>query len=303
MNYQNIPELKNNEKEMEFKTSDKKRIDLILKDQLSGRPVIVEFKLYDLDRETIGQILEYKTRIVVGINDEDNILFKIFRNKLVTPKTVLVVRHSDEYGRIACNLQNIELFEYGNIKEKLLGDIQNEYRKSIEDFAASLHNVTPRISSDRADYLTKNVYDILEELFRQYKIESHWLVYKNYEIGEWWSQLKYCFLNKWLFKNEDISIGVYEDILEKGDLSVCICYYSKKEEKLRDLEAKLKNEDKNEVKMSCIKKDAATSSYHILEQRYDPAYFYNNVKDLFDFNLKVYLDFCGQGKEALAAYK
>lgn len=51
---------------MEYSLSYNKRADLIIRDRVSGRPIIVEFKAVPFYRESIGQILEYKARVIVG---------------------------------------------------------------------------------------------------------------------------------------------------------------------------------------------------------------------------------------------
>ncbi|GMO40299.1 MAG: hypothetical protein Ta2F_16480 [Termitinemataceae bacterium] len=283
INYQNIPELKDINSDMELHIEGNKRPDLILRDSLTGFPVIVEFKRFDLTRDTVGQILEYKARIT-AFQKEDDILFKIFENKIYAPKLVIIVRSSDIYGKIACHLQSIDVIEYGNIESKVItGDIT--FRKSVEDFSKTLKNLTPPIDFQRSQYLENNVYDIFYDVFKKYKIDQKWRYYNNYDIGDYWSYNN-LFLNKWFLKDQEISIGIYEDILHKCNFNVCISYYSKNETKLKELKDLLSIQKNKYIDMELRPDD---ENNYMLNIEYESNYFYHNVKNILDFNLKEYL--------------
>jgi hypothetical protein len=290
INYQNIPKLKDNSSEMEY-FIEGCRIDLILKDMLTGVPVLVEFKRGDLVRDNIGQILEYKARVISKINNEESLLYILFGNKITIPKLVLVVRSSDDYGRIACHLQNIELIEYGNIEKKIItGDVS--FRKTVEDFSHTIKNATPAVNIDRNEYLETHVFSILRKLFKKYNKEDEWPYYRNYDQGEYWP-LRDKFINSWYFKNEKISFGLYEDILFKNDLSICFSYYLPNREIADKLEIEIKNEI-NDFDDIINKPDGI--SYYILDIRYGSSYFYENVEKILDYNFKKYLDLLNRYK-------
>ena len=105
LDYESVEQLERKGKE--YGLSQKKRADLILKDKKSGRPVIVEFKASTFHRENIGQILEYRARIISEYNNDESILREIFHNKILSPIMILVVPECDAEARLACNLSGI----------------------------------------------------------------------------------------------------------------------------------------------------------------------------------------------------
>ena len=111
LNYQRVPQLKN--KGMEYNVSANQRIDLVLKDAITDRPVLVEFKAIPFHRENIGQILEYRSRLIPEMSREESPLSQVFRNRLTSPVLILVVSECDDEARLACNLSGIEVYEYG----------------------------------------------------------------------------------------------------------------------------------------------------------------------------------------------
>ncbi|MCL2042786.1 MAG: DUF4263 domain-containing protein [Treponema sp.] len=287
LNYQNIPELKEFNKDKEFYIEGNKRIDLILKDSVTGFPVIIEFKRGDLTRDNIGQILEYRSRIIASLNNEDSTLFRLFGNKIVSPKMVLVVRSSDDFGKISCNLQNIDLVEYGNIESKILsGDIG--FIKSIDDFSKTIKTSNPPINYERSIYLENNVYSILFNLFKKYGFVDKWRYYNNYDIGEYFWNYKTTFLNKWILKDQVISIGLYEDILFKSDMYVCISFCSKNIEILNKLKELILSEKDN---ICCECNSWTMDSDFLLDFRYNPNDFYNNdnTEKILENTIKNYL--------------
>lgn len=110
IDYEVVPEFKN--KGMEYRLSGGKRADIILRDRISGRPVIVEFKKVDFYRENIGQILEYKARVISESTNQKSLLKDIFEDKIFSPILILVVQNCDAESRLICNLSGIEIYEY-----------------------------------------------------------------------------------------------------------------------------------------------------------------------------------------------
>jgi len=292
VNYQNVPELKDNDEDMELHIEGNKRPDLILKDTLTGDPVIIEFKRYDLTRDTIGQILEYRSRIITSLNNTENILFRIFGNKIAAPRMVIVVRSSDIYGKIACRLQNIDLVEYGNFESKIING--NINFKSIEEYTKILQTATPPMNDERTIYLENNVYSVLKDLFKENNIEEKWKYYKkgdHYVATDGYWDYRDLFLNKWVLKDEEISIGIWEDIWENCDFSVYISYCSNNKEKLEKLQESLSSEKEYISFKPHLKEENENSkdSYFILDFKYESSVFYKNVRKIFEINLKKYL--------------
>jgi len=285
INYQNVRELRDNDEEMEFHTEENKRIDLILQDNL-GFPVLIEFKIGKLTRDTIGQILEYKARIITSLNKKEKKLYKIFGDKIISPKMVIVVKSSDDYGKIACHLQNIDLFEYGNIKSKIFTDI--EFRKAADAFSETLKNKIQHISPDRYLSLENNVISVIKDIFKKYGIEDKLCPYKNYDsysIGDFWDY-RSMFLNRWILKDREISIGIYEDILQKENMPVCISYVSYSKDKLEALEKSI-NDENNSYFDHKIQDDV---DYYMLNFWYKSEKFYEDVRNIIEFNIKKYLE-------------
>ncbi len=83
LNYSTIPELPN--KGMEYTTTSSKRIDLILRDTITNRPVLVEFKATEFNRENIGQLLEYRARVLSELTSNSSRFKDIFGNMLASP--------------------------------------------------------------------------------------------------------------------------------------------------------------------------------------------------------------------------
>jgi hypothetical protein len=116
LNYRRVTELKN--KGMEYIISANQRIDLVLMDAITERPVIVEFKALSFYRENIGQILEYRSRLIAEMSRVDSRLYEVFGNRLSAPVLILVVPEIDSEARLACNLSGIEVYEYaGGVNE------------------------------------------------------------------------------------------------------------------------------------------------------------------------------------------
>lgn len=118
LDYERVPQLKN--KGMEYVLSDSKRADLILRDRKTERPVIVEFKAVPFYRENIGQILEYRARVVNEYTNEDSLLKEIFGEKLFAPILILVVPECTTEARLACNMSNIEIYEYNKTVPEII---------------------------------------------------------------------------------------------------------------------------------------------------------------------------------------
>jgi hypothetical protein len=198
-----------------------------------------------------------------------------------------VVRSSDIYGRIACHLQNIELIEYGNIEKKTI-DNDFEFIQTVEEFSKKIKSATPAVNEKRWEYLEKNIYEVFRELFKKYGIIDKWVNHRNYNTGSYWPTWLISFINKWYLTDQEISIGLFEDIMQRGDFSVCVSYYSPNEEKIKELK-KLFEEKREYFEIDDIKQYDEDHSY-LMNIRYDSEYFFQHVKEVLEFNLKKYLE-------------
>jgi hypothetical protein len=139
----------------------------------------------------------------------------------------LVVKECDTDSRIACNLNNIEVYEFKNYTNRLL-DLN---AKSLEEIQNNQKNKII-LSLERGD-LVENFYFRLKELLDKNNLtdEVNW---KNYKMspGEYWYSYQHMFINKWLFDFNDISIGIYENIINSEKNRFVFGLYSTNEEKL-----------------------------------------------------------------------
>lgn len=246
IDYEIVSGLKN--KGMEYILSDNKRADLILRDRISCRPIIVEFKAVPFYRENIGQILEYKARIIRESTNEYSVLKDIFGDKIYSPIMVLIVPNCSAEARLACNLSGIEIYEYNRIIQELLVP---EKKRSLEEFKKTFNKDEIPFDMNRDD-LVGMVYDDIREVLSKENLLDGWIGYKK-PSGEYFPTLNHLFVNKWSFSNAPISIGICEYIFDEEYLNfVAVEYFSTNEkillkfiEKYRELNLIPKNNDDN----------------------------------------------------------
>jgi len=247
--YEKIPQLKN--KGMEYILSDSKRADLILRDKKSGRPVIVEFKAVPFYRENIGQILEYKARIINEYTSDDSILKEIFEDKMFVPILILVVPECTAEARLACNLSNIDIYEYNKTVPEI---IVPEKRKILDEFIEAYKNDDIPLSENR-DERVDEIYGKIREVMEEENVLYGWKNY-NDSRSEYYTVLNHLFINKCLFNKEEVMIGIYEDIFSDSN-DIKIEYYSDEEQPVKKFIQKYKdlkiepNNDKTIDEESC----------------------------------------------------
>lgn len=247
LDYEIIPQLKS--KGMEYQLTENKRADLILKDKKSGRPVIVEFKAVPFYRENIGQILEYRARIINEYSSENSILKEIFGEKMFTPIMILVVPECTGEARLACNLSGVEIYEYNkNVPEIIIP----EKRKMLDEFISNYNKNDIPFSEERNEFVNE-IYNKIYELLCEEDLTDVWKNYKN-PPGEYFVVMNHLFINKCLFADYDVAIGVYENIFSDSS-KIIIEYYSTKSnllskfaEKYMELDLKPSNEDEIDSK-------------------------------------------------------
>lgn len=217
-NYESVPELDG--VNLEYQAGDKTRIDLLLRDRVSGCPVIVEFKFGSFNRTNIGQLLEYKARVAITFRKENSVLYKVFKEYVLAPKLALVVKECDDFSRVACNLAAIDVYEYKNIS--------NAFRdpaavRTIENFTESMKSDPVPLSQDRGTILEHRVYLPIKRVLMEENQENAWQEPRE-SSGYFFPWFANLFLNRWLFRANPVSMGLSEDIF--GTLGVVIEYYS-----------------------------------------------------------------------------
>lgn len=278
INYEIVPELYNGG--MEYITSNQKRIDLILRDRIIGNPVIVEFKFVPFYRENIGQILEYKTRIVTELNNSENILFGIFGKYLSIPKMVLVVKECDDFTRIACNMNGIEIIEFLNFSETLSNPKNIE---TIEQFTLHYKDSVLPISFNRGEEIEISIYSKIREILTKYGFDNEWVEPRK-SSGFFHPKFNSMFINRWIFFNEPISIGIYEDIVYTKKVVISF-FITKKEiyEKALLKFNKLLKENKT-LDWDEVNNEGYLDTYFELKD------FINDIEMIFDKYLLVFLE-------------
>lgn len=216
--YERVVELKNSG--IEYQIGDQKRADLILRDRVSQSPVVVEFKFTPFYRENVGQILEYKARIATSFNKENSELYRIFKESVLAPKLALVVKRCDPFTRVACNMAGIDIYEYRDFSEeiKIPGKIE-----TLKSLAESLKNERLPLSPGREAELEVKVYRPIRQILEDLNLSYAW---REPQVSRayFFPQMANLFLNRWLFADEKISMGLYEDIFQTHD--IIIAYYS-----------------------------------------------------------------------------
>jgi hypothetical protein len=246
LDYETIPELAN--KGLEYVLPGGNRIDLILKDRRTKRPVIVEFKKVPFYRENIGQILEYKTKVLCEFQSESSILSTVFENNLYVPILILVVPSCTAESRLACNLAGIEIYEYESTIHELIAP---ERRRSLESFISDLaQDVIP--FSDERNLRIKEIYNEIKAYLIAENLSYGWSDYKS-PPGEYYDCTNQLFINKYLFRDNNISIGIYENIYQSSGFNdLVIEFYSNNSDSLQNFreefkKCNIKNMNTNEI--------------------------------------------------------
>jgi hypothetical protein len=268
MNYRNVEGLKN--KGMEYHFSDGTRADLILVDSITKRPVIVEFKAVPFYRENIGQILEYRSKMVMELNQSESYLYNIFGDLITASVLILVVSECDEYARIACNMQNIEIYEY----EKDLAEfIKPGKIVTLDEFADKINKSVLPIDDDRYETVTE-IYKEISGIMNDLGCSSYTKPWKR-ASGEYYYPMQPLFINKYLFEGQNISIGIYEDVIHEEYDHVRFEFFSKDKKALQGFCAKLKKIKRDEYKDLDENYDDEDESFCTL--RIDKNKFISNV--------------------------
>jgi hypothetical protein len=193
------------------------------------RPVLVEFKAVPFYRENIGQLLEYRTQVMLEISKENSLLRAEFGEMLSSPVLCLVVPNCEPSARVACSLSGIDVYEYENSIKELTNP---SGLISLRDFDKALTESGFPISADR--YLkVDDIYKRIQKVITDFGLIGGWTDYRA-PSGEYWYLTNHLFINKWLFRNVEVSFGIYEVIINKERLGYCcIEFFSKNKELLQ----------------------------------------------------------------------
>lgn len=86
-----------------------KFIDLLFKDTRDNRPVVIELKKSTLTRESLGQILEYKSLLFSLDDEEKELWINEFGRYYYCPKLILIGSEIEESIQIAATLAGIDV--------------------------------------------------------------------------------------------------------------------------------------------------------------------------------------------------
>ncbi len=257
INYERIPELQN--KGMEYNISESKRIDLLLRDKLSGRPVLIEFKAVPYYRENIGQILEYRARVIPELTNEDSELLNVFGSVLVSPIMILVVPSCSQEARLACNLSGIEVYEY---EKDIKGLLIPEKRMALEDMAKAIDNSILPLTKDRDQFVIRIEKEI-EELLNEMGFQDSYSRFRHSPDTYDWG-LERLFINKWIFPERIISVGIFEDMKSHIFKDITFEFYSNNKEALAKFREKYIQLDKgNSLKHPEITKEDNKTEFYL----------------------------------------
>lgn len=232
INYEAVPGLPR--RGQEVRLAGAVRIDLLLKERITNRPVVVEVKAVPFYRENIGQLLEYRARIIGELQVDDSELTRYFGEHIVSPILVLVVPRCDEFSQIACQLSGISIYQYQGAPAKWM---LPKAQQSLEAFGRDLaRSVLPL--NDERNAVLQNIDAQILELLSEFKAEAGFLKYRRSKDVYYWG-LDNCFLNKWLFPGEVVSMGIYEDVMHQDFRNVTIEYCSGEQDALLNFQKRI----------------------------------------------------------------
>lgn len=225
VNYEPVPGLEG--KGMELQLGDRKRADLILRDRVTRGPVIVEFKFVPFYRENIGQLMEYRARVISTYSKEGSPLYEVFGQSLLAPKLVLVVKECDDFSRTACNLSGIDVYEYRNASLDLTTPEAIEAVDRVRDI---LEDDPLPLKPGRSQEIRNRIYDVAQQ-----EIEARGLVFDGGTLrrSDYCAIYEYAdiFINRWFLRDQPVSLTIFEDIY--NDFAIVIGFYSRSEPVLR----------------------------------------------------------------------
>ena len=143
-----------------------------------------------------------------------------FGDHIVSPILLLVVPRCDEFAQIACQLSGISVYEFEGAPAKWM---LPKRQLSLEAFGPRFAQWRPALDEERHS-IVQNIEDQILDLLTKLKAEAGFSKYQRSRDVYYWD-LDHCFLNKWLFPGEVVSMGVYEDLMngDFGNVTVEYC--------------------------------------------------------------------------------
>lgn len=143
-----------------------KYIDLLFKDITDERPVIIELKKGCLTRESIGQILEYKSLIMTLEENTKEAWIKEFGRNYYCPKLILIGSEINDSIKIAANLAGVEVrifdteflsiglstFEEIEKRQKEWNNFRNSGKRALHEREEWINDLLDRINEILEDF-------------------------------------------------------------------------------------------------------------------------------------------------------
>lgn len=158
---------------------------------------------------------------------------------------------------------------------------------TLEEFNKSFDNNDIPFDINRNE-LVDRVYSDICGVLNEEDISDGWTSYRS-PSGEYFTAINHLFVNKWLFQNNKISIGIYENIFDNFELeNVIIEYFSEDRDllmKFIEIYRKLNMIPENNSEY--IKNDTCEEYYWRLS--IDKKEFFNKTKEVIKCHIKNYI--------------
>ncbi len=143
-----------------------KFIDLLFKDITDERPVIIELKKGCLTRESIGQILEYRSLLMILDEEAKEAWIKEFGRNYYCPKLILIGSVINDTIKIAANLAGVEVrtfdteftsiglstFEEIEKRQKEWNNFRNSGKRALHEREEWINDLLDRINEILEDF-------------------------------------------------------------------------------------------------------------------------------------------------------
>ncbi len=118
----------------EFDSKPIRYIDLLMKDTIDERPIIIELKNRELKREDIGQILEYRAKCTILEPERKSEWVKEFGKKYIAPKLLLIVEKVSDELLIASSLAGVDVRTFEPISKELELNPKQDYILGLKEW-------------------------------------------------------------------------------------------------------------------------------------------------------------------------
>lgn len=139
-------------------------IDLLLKDEKTNRPVIVEIKKGNISRQDVAQILEYKALVnALSLDDEKKKEWeKEFELNYFSPKLVLLGKGVTMEIKLMAQLAGVDVLVFGDLETKKIDFSDTDLKiKEWNAFKALGGGLSER--AEKISTIIEKIYDFLEK--------------------------------------------------------------------------------------------------------------------------------------------